>query len=380
MTDTPRSALPELAAAQAQKHVTHNDALLQLDALVCCRILDRDLSTPPSSPADGDAYIVKATGTGDWAGEDGNIAFCVDGAWRFYAPFAGLTAFVADDLEFLIYDGTDWADLATVLSLENLPMIGINTTADSTNKLAVKSAAILFDNIADDVQVKLNKDGAADTASFLFQTGYSGRAEIGTTGDDDFHFKVSSDGSTWHDAINIDGATGNAAIGGTATSSAKLQISSGTPGTAADGIQFGDGPTNINLYRLNSTTLKCDGYIYGGTGIGGTTAQFNTAYPLSSVDLAIRTRGGAANNIVFSSNGTTPGETMRCTGTGHVQVSGTVRTSSYTVSALPSAATVGAGARAFVTDATATTFASTVAGGGTNKVPVVSDGTNWIIG
>lgn len=53
---------------------------------------------------------------------------------------------------------------------------------------------------------------------------------------------------------------------------------------------------------------------------------------------------------------------------------------STTVASLPSAATAGAGARAFVTDATATTFLSTVAGGGANKVPVVSDGTNWLIG
>jgi hypothetical protein len=58
----------------------------------------------------------------------------------------------------------------------------------------------------------------------------------------------------------------------------------------------------------------------------------------------------------------------------------TVRTGQTTVAALPSASTAGAGARAFVTDATATTFLSTVAGGGANKVPVVSDGTNWLIG
>jgi hypothetical protein len=50
------------------------------------------------------------------------------------------------------------------------------------------------------------------------------------------------------------------------------------------------------------------------------------------------------------------------------------------VASLPAAATVGAGVRGFVTDATATTFHSTVSGGGANKVPVVSDGTNWLIG
>ena len=52
----------------------------------------------------------------------------------------------------------------------------------------------------------------------------------------------------------------------------------------------------------------------------------------------------------------------------------------YTVVTLPSAATSGVGARAFVSDATATTFASAVAGGGANKVPVYSDGTNWRVG
>lgn len=57
-----------------------------------------------------------------------------------------------------------------------------------------------------------------------------------------------------------------------------------------------------------------------------------------------------------------------------------VKTASTVVASLPAAATVGAGARHFVTDATATTFLSIVAGGGANKVPVVSDGANWLIG
>lgn len=51
-----------------------------------------------------------------------------------------------------------------------------------------------------------------------------------------------------------------------------------------------------------------------------------------------------------------------------------------TVAGLAAAATAGSGARAFVTDANATTFAAIVAGGGANKVPVYSDGTNWRIG
>ena len=224
MTDTtPRAGVPLLAAAQAQKHVTHNEALLEIDALLCARILDRTLSAPPASPADGDTYLVKATGTGLWAGQDGKIAYAIDGGWRFYAPFTGLSAYVVAETVMLVYTGAAWVDWASVLNLQNVPLLGVNTTADATNKLAVKSSALLFDNIGGGVQVKLNKNAAADTASFLFQTNYSGRAEIGLTGDDKFHFKVSPDGSAWTEALAIDSATGNIGIG-TASPSAMLEM------------------------------------------------------------------------------------------------------------------------------------------------------------
>ena len=62
------------------------------------------------------------------------------------------------------------------------------------------------------------------------------------------------------------------------------------------------------------------------------------------------------------------------------EVSSYVKTAATTVASLPSASTAGAGARAMVTDANATTFNSIVAAGGANIVPVFSDGTNWRIG
>jgi len=52
----------------------------------------------------------------------------------------------------------------------------------------------------------------------------------------------------------------------------------------------------------------------------------------------------------------------------------------YTVATLPDASVLGVGARAFVTDASVSTFGSTVLGGGSTKVPVYSDGTNWKVG
>ena len=55
-------------------------------------------------------------------------------------------------------------------------------------------------------------------------------------------------------------------------------------------------------------------------------------------------------------------------------------TTVFTVATLPSAATSGAGARSFVSDAASPTFGATVAGSGAVTVPVYSDGTNWKVG
>lgn len=285
MTDTtPRAGAPLLAASQAQKHVTHNEALYQLDALLCARFLDRDLSAPPSSPADGDCYLVKATGTGAWAGQDGKIAYCADGAWRFYAPFAGLVAYVSDEAAGIVYDGASWSAYgAGGGSSTATPMLGINTTADSTNKLSIASNAALFaglsaaDGGTGDMRITLSKDASADTASLLYQDAFSGRAEIGLTGDDDFHFKVSADGAAWVDAITIDNATGAVAIRGTATNNdaasgdvgeygeavvpfaSRLSLTTGTAKTVAFvDVPAGDHDVTawIGFFGATSTSVK----------------------------------------------------------------------------------------------------------------------------
>ena len=90
MADTIRLGLPLLAAAQAQKHVTHNDALLLLDGLVHLAVSARGVGTPPASPAEGDRVIVGGTPTGAFAGEAGRVAAFDDGAWRFLQPRAHL--------------------------------------------------------------------------------------------------------------------------------------------------------------------------------------------------------------------------------------------------------------------------------------------------
>ena len=113
MDTTPNLGLPYIVAAQSQKHVTHNEAIRALDALVQLSVLDRDLSAPPGSPADGARYIVAASPTGAWAGHAGSIAAYQDGAWAFYEPAEGLIVWIADEDVAVVWSGSAWTALAT---------------------------------------------------------------------------------------------------------------------------------------------------------------------------------------------------------------------------------------------------------------------------
>ncbi|MEZ5773320.1 MAG: DUF2793 domain-containing protein [Hyphomicrobiaceae bacterium] len=230
MDTTPNLGLPYLMAAQAQKHVTLNEAIRSLDVLVQTCVADRDLQTPPPDPADGAAYIVADGATGAWTGREGAIAAFQDGAWMFHPPREGWRAWIADEDLIAAYDGTAWVATGSgggggSGSVNPVALVGVNATADAGNRLSVASPAVLFSHEGAGHQAKINKAAATDTASLLFQTAFSGRAEIGTAGDDDLHIKVSADGSSWKEAIVIDRVTGEVALpntsGGGATAYAK---------------------------------------------------------------------------------------------------------------------------------------------------------------
>lgn len=89
--------MPLLDAAQAQKHVTVNEALARTDALAARQVLSRSLSVPPVSADDGAGYIVGASASEDWAGHDGEIALYLNGGWDFVAPWAGSSVWIVDE-------------------------------------------------------------------------------------------------------------------------------------------------------------------------------------------------------------------------------------------------------------------------------------------
>jgi len=202
--------LPYIQPAQAQKHVTHNEALRKLDALVQLSVADRDRTAPPAAPQPTDRHIVASNATGAWAGKDHAIAVYEEtGGWAFYAPQAGWQALVLAETAQVFWSGADWAAVSVGEDLfQNVDMLGVNITADPTNRLATAGDATLLTHVGTDHRLKINKAADTDTASLLFQSDWMGHAEMGLTGGIDFTLRVSPDGATFTDALSADATTG----------------------------------------------------------------------------------------------------------------------------------------------------------------------------
>ncbi|HSQ98026.1 MAG TPA: DUF2793 domain-containing protein [Rickettsiales bacterium] len=296
MENTTNLNLPLLVSNQSQKEVTHNEAITIIDNILQNGIIDKDLTTPPTSPNSNDLYIVGSSATDDWADEDGNLAF-YDNGWRFIEPREGATFWVNDEDCLYTYNGSEWEQTLETISntvedlddlsdvsitsasqydllqhdgtnfvntkeIQNLSLVGVNATADSTNKLSVKSDAILFDNATDDSQVKVNKASLTDTASHLFQTNYSGRAEFGLVGDDDFTLKVSSDGSTWNESFVVDNTNGDIDFKGTITNNGS-SIGGSDLGSWVDSYSSLSTATSVSTHQIDlSSYLPSDSNNY----------------------------------------------------------------------------------------------------------------------
>ncbi|CAN5137781.1 DUF2793 domain-containing protein [soil metagenome] len=112
---TPRLSLPFVAAGQAQKHITVNEALGKLDGLVQLAVQSRTVVAQPASPADGTIHILPSGATGSaWLDmAAGLLARHADGAWEALTPKVGWLAWVIDEGLALIHDGAGWTPLSS---------------------------------------------------------------------------------------------------------------------------------------------------------------------------------------------------------------------------------------------------------------------------
>ncbi len=214
MTQTPNLSLPYISASQAQKHITHNEAIRKLDVLVQLFVKDRDLNVPPASPTNGQVFIVAPGATNEWSTHEGELAAFQEGSWEFYSPNEGTIAWLEDEQKAIVRKNDNWEDL--VEASTNFDKIGINGTADLTNRLLVNSQYSLFNHEGNGHQLKINKYTSSETASILFQSNYIGHAEIGLAGDNNLHVKTSSDGTNWKEAIIIDATSAEVSFPATA--------------------------------------------------------------------------------------------------------------------------------------------------------------------
>jgi len=208
---SPNLGLPYIAPAQAQKHVTHNEAIRGLDALVQLTV-SGIFDAPPDTPIEGQRLIIGSDPSGEFVSHAGNIAAFQDGAWAFFKPLSGWHAYNQAIGSNVVFDGTNWSAQDDAPSLNPAPFIGVNATADINNRLSINSPASLFNHDGAGHQLKINKQTEADTASLLFQDGFVGQAEMGLTGKDDFHIKTSADGSVFHDALVVNKLTADVAF------------------------------------------------------------------------------------------------------------------------------------------------------------------------
>ncbi len=266
MSETsPNLNLPYLQPNQAQKHVTHNLALQMLDALTQLRAQAVDATMPPALPEEGEIWITGAFPTGDWAGHAEEIAVWTNGSWMFLPLLEGVVAFDLGTDQLLVRNAGIWV---LVGGAAMQPILGVNASADTVNRLAVAAEATLFSHDGSGHQMKLNKSGAGDTASLLYQTGFSGRAEMGLAGSDNWSIKVSPDGANWTTALEVD--AGDGLVTGAAIQADATDVGTGKLARA----DFTYGPGNLLGQVSETAGVPTGAVIERGANANGTYIRF----------------------------------------------------------------------------------------------------------
>ena len=146
---TPRLDLPFLQAGQALKNITHNEALLRLDAGLYLSCSDMAANNLPSDPAENLVLLMSQTPETALTHQAGQIAVFTSGRWMWFTPKAGWSLWDVTDETLCIFNGTAWVKPFPDTAPENLSHLGLNATANPAQRLALSSETSLFNHDGD---------------------------------------------------------------------------------------------------------------------------------------------------------------------------------------------------------------------------------------
>lgn len=236
MSETTNLLLPYILAAQAQKHVTHNEALRMLDGLVHLAVKDRDLAAPPGLPAEGDRYLVAAGATGAWAGWDGDIALWTDGAWMRLPARQGWRAWIEDEAILLVRGASGWTAgfLAQAASVD----VAVGALGGSTGLAVAEEALTGLSGASVDTTIVIPNRAIC--------LGVSTRTVTAITGASSYNCGIAGETSKFGGSLGTAaGSTNKGVIGPTA-------FYSDTPiRLAANGGDFTGGDVTVAIHYLH---------------------------------------------------------------------------------------------------------------------------------
>jgi len=237
---SPNLALPYLAAAQAQKHVTVNEALDALDRLVQLSVISAGFTKPPASPAEGDRYIVAGSATGAWAGWEASVAQFSGGAWHRLTPQTGWLVWDAINGQLLVWTGSAWTGLNVAMSL---------LTRAASVRVAQASAGSATDMVVAE-ELLSSLSGASVTSSVTIPNravvlGISTRTITAITGATSYDCGISGEAAKFGGSLGIAQGSTNVGVIGPQAFYAPTPIV-----LTANGGNFSGGAVRIAIHYL----------------------------------------------------------------------------------------------------------------------------------
>lgn len=424
MGTTPVFGIPELVQGQATPHTTFNIALALL-AVMQGGVVDRAVNTPAVSPAEGDAYIIGAAPTGAWTGRANSIAVYYGAQWRFLpgnddndtaitigTSHEGFRVYVKDEDLLYVWSGSAWTAATPVIVAGHAAVSVVGRAANSSGDVADIAAAAndrLFARTSDTLAFQQLTNGMVPTNTVGLDKLANAGAQYDIVG------RKTSSGGAWEDCTRTQLLLAGTDLANTFTGG--LQVIN-------KNSQSAPSPTFNSLFQINGEDSQFPGFhvdaygsrliwavrrangtqatktalangdnlfqwiIYGYDGssyIQGGAGQFGTTEAWGANRGCRWTFTGTLAGTTSPGTGVSIGAGI-CTGgagdpgNNNAYFTGTIRCGSFTVGTLPAAATAGAGASAYVTDANAPAFGAAVAGGGAVGMVVFSTGAAWNVG